>query len=129
MPFLGDIQKWVKDLEAYALDQALQGVHYKGFKVVEGRSVRKVTDEQGLIEVLHKLNYSDDMIMTKPKLESITNLEKAIGKKMFAGLSMPFITKPKGKPTLVPVTDKRPEYRDEEKEMDEFSEEFKKEGD
>lgn len=110
LPLLPGISKWIKSLEEYALDQALQGTRYKGFKLVEGRSVRKVTDEAGLIEALHKLDYKDDLIMTKPKLESISNLEKAIGKKMFAGISMPYIGKPKGKPTLVPESDKRPEY-------------------
>ncbi len=129
LPILGEITKWVKDLEAYALDQALQGTHYKGFKVVEGRSVRKVTDEPGLIEALHKMGYQDEVIMTKPKLETISNIEKAIGKKMFAGISMPYVEKPKGKPTLVPASDKRPEYRDEEKEINDFADEFKKEGD
>lgn len=129
LPLLPGISKWIKSLEEYALDQALQGTRYKGFKLVEGRSVRKVTDEAGLIEALHKLDYKDGLIMTKPKLETISNLEKAIGKKMFAGISMPYIDKPKGKPTLVPISDKRPEYRDEEKEMNEFADEFKKEGD
>ena len=47
--------------------------------------------------------------MTKPKLETITNLEKAIGKKMFTAIANPYIDKPQGKPTLVPVTDRRPE--------------------
>lgn len=128
LPVLGEITKWVKDLEAYALDQALQGTRYKGFKIVEGRSVRKVTDEPGLIEALHKMGYQDEVIMTKPKLETISNIEKAIGKKMFAGISMPYVEKPKGKPTLVPASDKRPEYRDEEKEINDFADEFKKEG-
>ena len=128
LPFLDGITKWVKDLEAYALDQALQGTRYKGYKLVEGRSIRKVKDEPGLIEALHKMGYQDDVIMTKPKLESISTIERAIGKKMFAGISMPYIEKPKGKPTLVPVSDKRPEYRNEEKEMDDFADEFKKEG-
>lgn len=110
LPLLPGISKWIKSLEEYALDQALQGTRYKGFKLVEGRSVRKVTDEAGLIEALHKLDYKDDLIMTKPKLETIATLEKRIGKKLFTGIAMPYIGKPKGKPTLAPESDKRPEY-------------------
>lgn len=110
LPMLDELQSWIKDLSQYALDQALQGVHYKGFKVVEGRSNRKVVDDKGLIDALHKMGYEDDVIMTKPKLQTITALEKAVGKKMFTGIAMPYIDKPKGKPTLVPESDKRPEY-------------------
>ena len=114
LPILDEIVSWAKDVQQYVLDQALQGVKFKGFKVVEGKSNRKVLDESGLIEALHKMNYTDDVIMTKPKLDTITNLEKKIGKKLFTGIAMPYIGKPKGKPTLVPESDKRPEYNSAE---------------
>lgn len=117
LPMLDELQSWIKDLSQYALDQALQGVHYKGFKVVEGRSNRKVVDDNGLIDALHKMGYEDDVIMTKPKLQTITALEKAVGKKMFTGIAMPYIDKPKGKPTLVPESDKRPEYSSAEEDF------------
>lgn len=117
LPMLDELQSWIKDLSQYALDQALQGVHYKGFKVVEGRSNRKVVDDKGLIDALHKMGYEDDVIMTKPKLQTITALEKAVGKKMFTGIAMPYIDKPKGKPTLVPESDKRPEYSSAEEDF------------
>lgn len=122
LPMLDELQSWIKDLSQYALDQALQGVHYKGFKVVEGRSNRKVVDDKGLIDALHKMGYEDDVIMTKPKLQTITALEKAVGKKMFTGIAMPYIEKPKGKPTLVPESDKRPEYSSAE---DDFADDLK----
>lgn len=108
--YLDDIQSWLKDIQQFALDEAIKGTKFNGFKLVEGRSVRKVKDEQGLIDALHKMGYQDAVIMTKPKLESISNIERAIGKKMFTGIAMPYIEKPKGKPTLVPDSDKRPEY-------------------
>ena len=117
LPMLDELQSWIKDLSQYALDQALQGVHYKGFKVVEGRSNRKVVDDKGLIDALHKMGYEDDVIMTKPKLQTITALERAVGKKMFTGIAMPYIDKPKGKPTLVPESDKRPEYSSAEEDF------------
>ncbi len=110
LPILDEIISWAKDLQQFALDRALEGTKFRGFKVVEGRSNRKVLDEPGLIEALHKMEYGDDVIMTQPKLETITTLEKRIGKKLFTGIAMPYIGKPKGKPTLVPESDKRPEY-------------------
>lgn len=114
LPMLDELQSWIKDVSQYALDQALDGVKYRGFKVVAGRSVRKITDEAGLTEALHKMGYTDDQILTKPKLQTITALEKTVGKKMFAGIAMPYIDKPQGKPTLVPESDKRPEYNSAE---------------
>lgn len=122
LPMLDELQSWIKDLSQYALDQALDGVKYRGFKVVEGRSNRKVVDDKGLIDALHKMGYEDDVIMTKPKLQTITALEKAVGKKMFTGIAMPYIDKPKGKPTLVPESDKRPEYSSAE---DDFADDLK----
>lgn len=108
LPQLDEIKSWISDIQEYALNQALAGEHYKGFKLVEGRSNRKVVDEPGLISALHTLNYTDEQIMTKPKLKTITDLEKVVGKKLFQAASMGFIEKPKGKPTLVPESDKRP---------------------
>lgn len=122
LPILDEIISWAKDLQQYALDRALEGTKFKGFKVVEGRSNRKVLDENGLIDALHKMEYGDDVIMTKPKLETITTLEKRIGKKLFTGIAMPYIGKPKGKPTLVPESDKRPEY---DSAVNDFAEDLK----
>lgn len=121
LPYLDEVQKWAKELQDYALDQALQGVHYLGFKVVEGTSRRKIVDEPGLIDTLHQAGYKDADILKKPALEGITKLEKLVGKKEFGKLSAGYIDKPKGKPTLVPESDKRPEYASAE---DEFAEEL-----
>lgn len=76
--------------------------------MVEGRSVRKISDEGKAADVL-KLNGFNDIY--KPQaLKTITELEKLCGKKRFGELMKDVITKPKGKPTLVPASDKRPEY-------------------
>ncbi len=36
---------WGNDIKEYALQQAQSGVHFDGWKIVEGRSNRKFTDE------------------------------------------------------------------------------------
>lgn len=107
----GDIRKYLTDISDYALGQALNnGKVWPGLKVVEGRSVRKIIDEAKAAEVLKESGYTD---IYKPQaLKTITDLTKLCGKKKFdsimAGAGV--IEKPKGKPTLVPASDRRPEY-------------------
>lgn len=104
-----DIQKWAKEMQDYALDEALKGTKFPGFKLVEGRSNRKIEDEEGLAKVLLKEGYEEDKIYKPKTLEGITKLEKAVGKKKLTELGQTFIIKPDGKPTLVSEDDKRPE--------------------
>ena len=48
---------WANDVKDYALEQALSGKHYDGFKVVEGRSTRKYTDETKVAEIVSSAGY------------------------------------------------------------------------
>lgn len=113
-----DIQKWAKEMQDYALEQALAGTKYPGWKLVEGRSNRKIEDQDGLAEVLTKEGYKEEDIYKPKTLEGITNLEKLIGKKKFGELGASYIVKPPGKPTLVTEDDKRPELDSVEDEFD-----------
>ena len=106
LPSLNLVKQWAASMEEYALGKALNGTHYEGYKLVEGRSIRKVTDpvklghllrEKGLVEIYKPL-----------ELKGITDLEKLVGKKELAEIAGDTITKPQGKPTLVPEYDKRP---------------------
>ncbi|CDI49154.1 DUF2800 domain-containing protein [Clostridium tetani] len=108
-----ELIKWAADVQEYALEQALQGEEFDGFKVVEGRSNRKWTDESKIGEILLGQGFLENVIYTK-KLTGITNMEKAIGKKEVTRLLGDYIIKPQGKPTLVPITDKRPVYNSAE---------------
>ena len=104
-----DMQKWAKEIQDYALDEALKGTRYPGFKLVEGRSNRKIEDEEGLAKVLLDKGYEEEKIYKPKALEGITNLEKIVGKKRFTELGEGFVIKPPGKPTLVSEDDKRSE--------------------
>lgn len=104
-----DIQKWAKEMQDYALDEALKGTKYPGFKLVEGRSNRKIEDEEGLAKLLLQEGYEEEKIYKPKALEGITKLEKLVGKKKFAELVEGFVVKPPGKPTLVSEDNKRPE--------------------
>ena len=97
----------MKDLIIKALDDALSGAEIPGWKVVEGRSNRKIVDEEGLAQVLLK-DFEEAKIFKPKTLETITNLEKLVGKKEFQEISTGFVEKPQGKPTLVVESDKRP---------------------
>lgn len=113
-----DLKKWAKELENYALDEALKGEHFTGWKVVEGRSNRKITDENGFAKVLLDDGQKEDDIYKPKQLEGITKLTRLLGKKKFEEVSEGFIEKPEGKPTLVVESDKRPAINKAENEFD-----------
>ena len=50
LPMLDTIKTWVKGVEEYTLEQALNGVRYDGFKLVAGRSVRRITDPEAVMD-------------------------------------------------------------------------------
>lgn len=106
LPKLSDLTKWANDILAYATDAALNhGKQWKGFKVVEGRSVRKYSDEDAVIKAAKSAGYTD---IFKTSLITLTEMEKLMGKKKFKETLGGLVIKPQGKPTLVPAADKRP---------------------
>ena len=105
-----ELVNWATDVKEYALSQALQGEEFDGFKVVEGRSNRKYTDTDKIAEILIANEFKEDKIYKPKELLSLTNMEKVVGKKLLNQLIGDYIIKPSGKPTLAPVSDKRPVY-------------------
>ena len=104
-----ELKAWVSDVFDYALVQARDhGKKFKGWKLVEGRSVRKYADEEAVAKTLLEAGYKEEQIYEK-KLWGITAMEKLLGKTKFGELLKGLVVKPAGKPTLVPETDKRPE--------------------
>lgn len=113
-----EIVSWITDIKDSALNKALDGQDIPGYKLVEGRSNRQITDDKALAEILEP-NASKPEKIYKPKtLETITALEKLFGKKKFAELAQDYIIKPPGKPTLVPNSDKRPALNSPEDDFD-----------
>lgn len=117
---LDEIQKWASDIQDYARSKAEQGVKFHGWKLVEGRSVRKYSDPEQVAHRLFAEGYGADDIYER-ELKGITSLEKTLGKKRFAELVADLISKPPGKPTLVPESDKRPEFNSLEKAKEDFN--------
>lgn len=110
LPWLSIIKSWLSTIEDYTLQQALSGVSYPGFKLVEGRSVRKITDDKAVIALLAKEGFDESEFMKPATLCGLGDLEKLVGKKRLASLCANYITKPQGKPTLTTSDDKRPAY-------------------
>jgi hypothetical protein len=103
------LTNWATSIKEFALMEAIEcGKKWDGFKLVEGRSNRVYKDEETIAKVLVDKGFKEDVIYTK-KLLGITAMEKAITKAEFNTLLGEHIIKPQGKPTLVEVTDKRPE--------------------
>ncbi len=95
---------WVNDIKEYALQQAISGKDWTGFKLVEGRSNRRYTDEAAVTQVVTNAGFDP----YERKLLGITAMQKLLGKSRFEELLSAYIEKPQGKPTLVPESDKRP---------------------
>jgi hypothetical protein len=103
---LSDLTKWANEIIAYATDAAVNhGKEWHGFKIVEGRSVRKYKDEDAVAEVAKANGYKD---IFRQSLITLTEMERLMGKSKFEKILGDLIYKPPGKPTLVPLSDKRP---------------------
>lgn len=102
--------EWANSVQEYAQDQAIN--HNKvwpGFKLVEGMSRRKWLDEDAVAEeIFSKFPEATEDQIYDMKLKTITQIEKLFGKKVVSEQLSDVIVKPQGKPTLVPVSDKRP---------------------
>lgn len=103
-----DIKRWLTDLEDYALGKALDGYDWPGMKLVEGRSKRVITDPDAAAAALIDKGFDADAVYKPRELQTLTALEKLVGKKSLSEALGGLIEKPDGKPTLVELSDKRP---------------------
>lgn len=110
------LKNWVSEVEEYVLLEILSGKPVDGWKAVEGRSNRKITDIDSAFEVLKKEGYDEAMLYERKPI-TLTELEKLVTKKKLEELIGSMIDKPRGKPTLAPESDKRQPYAPDLKEM------------
>lgn len=104
------LTKYAKALKTYALNEALSGRKWPGWKVVEGRSNSKYGDQQQVVHVLLDAGFAEQAIYKPRELVGLTEMRKVITTKKFDALVADLLIKPQGKPTLAVETDKRPEY-------------------
>lgn len=95
---------WANDVKEFALQEAVAGKQWNGWKVVAGRSIRKYVNEKEVAEVVEATGYDPYL----KKLLPITDMEKLLGKKKFEEILGKLVVKPEGKPCLVKADDKRP---------------------
>ena len=96
---------WAEGVREYALKAALDGRKIAGWKLVEGKSVRKFTDDKAVAARVEVAGFDP----YEKKMLGLTALEKLMGKKNFTNLLSDLVVRPQGKPILVPVTDRRAE--------------------
>lgn len=110
------LQDWANAVSEHLLSKAISGEKIPGYKVVEGRSMRKWTDENAVQEVLTACDYAPSQFQIV-KLAGIPAVEKLL-KNDFDLLVGDLVTKAPGKPTLVPESDKRPAMGIEQAKLD-----------
>jgi len=114
-----ELVAWANDVKGYTIQRLLGGYSIPGFKLVEGRSVRRYTDETAAAEAVKTAGYDP----YEHKVLGITAMTSLLGKKQFNEILGAFIVKPHGKPTVVPESDSRPGISaDELNDFNEFKE-------
>ena len=107
---------WANDIKDYALRAALGGKQWNGWKLVEGRSNRRYTDEAAVADAVSAAGFDP----YERKVLGITAMISLLGKKRFEEVLGGYIEKPQGKPTLVPESDKRPAIATAQQDFSEF---------
>jgi len=99
-----DLVAWASDIKEYALQQAISGKVWTGFKLVEGRSNRRYVNDAAVAAAVSDAGFDP----YEQKILGVTAMQKMLGKARFEELLAGLVEKPQGKPTLVPESDKRP---------------------
>lgn len=98
---IDSLVSWAKDVKEYAVNEAVSGKSWTGWKLVEGRSVRKYRDENAVADIVKK----EGLNPYENKLIGITAMQKLLGKTRFEEILGEYIEKPAGAPTLVKQED------------------------
>lgn len=107
---LDNAEKWIEAMRKYAETKAIsEGKKWPGYKIVEGRTIRKISDQFAALDALINAGFDQEEVTTT-KLKGITDLEKTLGKSQFNQLLGDLVVKPQGAPTLVKESDRRPEF-------------------
>ena len=104
LPKLDLLIDWAGAVKEHALFRAMQGEKFPGYKLVEGRAVRKFKSEADACLKIKEAGYSPYIT----KMKGLTELRKEMGGKTFDEVCGDLLIKPAGKPALVPEADKRP---------------------
>ena len=111
LPRLQALGPFQKKVENYAIDALAKGIPIKGWKLVEGMSRRKYTDEDQVASAVMAAGYAEALIYERSLL-GITKMTDLLGKKKFNEIlaDKGLITKPQGAPKLAPESDPKPAF-------------------
>lgn len=93
-------KSWLESINQYAYSEAMKGKKWNGYKLVEGRSARKIVDPDKVRDKLLNTYLEDEVLNIS--LKGITDLEKLMGKKVFAAEFGEYVKSQPGAPKLVP---------------------------
>lgn len=108
---LGKIDRyksWLESINQYAYSEAMKGKKWDGYKLVEGRSARKIVDPDKVRDKLLNTYLEDEVLNIS--LKGITDLEKLMGKKVFAAEVGEYVKSQPGAPKLVPYNHPGKDY-------------------
>lgn len=100
------LESWIKDVKTYVLSAALAGKNWDGYKLVNGKSNRVLTQPEEIIKTLRREGFAKEEFVAE-SLIPLTKIETLLGKAKFEKLLGKFVIKPDGAPTLTDVNDKR----------------------
>lgn len=103
LPHLATIKNWCDSVARHAEKLAKSGVPIEGYKLVTSRTNRKWADDQEAIRAMGMLT-NEPVYSRKPI--SPSKAVAMLGKDCDSVNAL--IVKPEGRPTLVPVSDRRP---------------------
>ena len=111
LPRLQALTPFQRKVENYAIDALSKGIPIKGWKLVEGMSRRKYTDEDKVAQAVMAAGYAEAMIYERSLL-GITKMTELLGKKKFNEIvaDKGLVTKPQGAPKLAPESDPKPAF-------------------
>jgi hypothetical protein len=106
---IDQVADWIASVKKYALEKAVEGETFEGYKLVAGKSNRKINDEKALLNALIAAGY-DGVMFKRTSFVTLTELQKAVSPDDFATCCAPYIVKPEAPPVLVDAADPRPEF-------------------
>ena len=122
-------EAWIKDIRAYAKNQALRGYQWPGYKLVRGRKGNRAwSDEDRTIDQLSRAGIPESKYLNR-KLKSPGDLEKELGKNAFKALLTKYVTQPEGQLSLVPDTDNRVEVSSADADFSDMTQDTSGKGD
>lgn len=112
-PWRKVVENWFARLDFELEARALKGEKIPGHKLVEARSNRRFISDEKAIELFEFLEIPEEKyikrkLLSPAQMEEVIRDEVGVTKAAAPNVIESVVFKPEGKPTLVPLTDKRP---------------------